>query len=126
MKKTGTMVGLCLAMGLSTASFAGAKDTFAVYIDTASRFAIGSMGSARNSTDTHQNMYCYTNTSGYGYCMATDASGTSVGCSTSNANMLATIRSLNSDSYLQFFYDGGGYCTSILVGTGSHYEAKVP
>ena len=126
MKKTGMMWGLCVAMGLSTASFAGAKDSYPVYVDTVTRFFSGSMGSARNSTGFQQNLYCYSSTSGYGVCQARDAAGTPASCVTSDANMIAAIRSVNTDSYVSVSYDSSGNCTSILVGTGSHHEPKQP
>ncbi|MBN8229481.1 hypothetical protein JYK02_18380 [Corallococcus macrosporus] len=126
MKKMGMMFGLCLAMGLSTASFAGSKGGFPVTVDTVGRFFSGSMGTARNSTDSNQNLYCYTNSSGYGVCFATDSIGTNASCYTTNANLVSVIRSLNSDSYLQVAYDNTGACTSIMVGTGSHHDPKQP
>lgn len=126
MKKTGMMLGLCIAMGLSATSFAGAKDSFPVFVDPVNGVATGNMGSARNSPDTNMNMYCYTNSYDYGYCTATDASGATVSCLTTNASMVAVIRSMNSDSAVLFYFDSTGTCTDILVGTGSHHEPKTP
>ncbi|WP_375756288.1 hypothetical protein [Corallococcus exercitus] len=126
MKKSGMMLGLCVAMGLSTASFAGSKGGMSVYVDTVNRHFNGSMGTARNSADSNQNLYCYISSSGYGVCMATDAAGTNASCFTNNAGMVSVINSLNSDSYVQISYDSAGTCTSILVGTGSHHDPKQP
>ncbi|RKG83187.1 hypothetical protein D7W79_00665 [Corallococcus exercitus] len=113
-------------MGLSTASFAGAKSSQPIYVDNVNRAFSGSMGSVRNSSDTTQSLYCSSSSAGYGSCIATNASGVSVSCLTTNANLLAVIRSVNSDSYVQVTYDSTGNCTSILVGTGSNHEPKQP
>ncbi|RKH68822.1 hypothetical protein D7X96_16530 [Corallococcus interemptor] len=126
MKKTGMMWGLCITMGLSTASFAGAKDSSPVYVDPVNGVAIANMGAARNSPDTNMNLYCHTNSYDYGYCSATDASGTTVSCMTNNASMLAVIRSMSSDAAVLFYFDSTGTCTDIMVGTGSHHEPKAP
>ncbi|CAM3560131.1 hypothetical protein G4177_05900 [Corallococcus sp. ZKHCc1 1396] len=127
MKKTRMMLGLCVAMGLSTASFAGTKVSSPVVVNTVARTFSGSLGSARNSADTQQLLICYTLTSGTtAVCQARDASGVSVSCTTTNAALLAQVRSLNSDSYLQATYDVSGNCTDIVVGTGSSFEPKVP
>ncbi|RYZ44556.1 MAG: hypothetical protein EOO72_05915 [Myxococcaceae bacterium] len=64
--------------------------------------------------------------SGVGWCHAKEASGTTASCATIDAGMLATIRSLNSDSNLQVMYDSLGECTFIDVATGSHCETKGP
>ena len=64
--------------------------------------------------------------SGVGWCHAKEASGTTASCATIDAGMLATIRSLNSDSRLEGLYDSAGMCTFIFVATGSHFETKGP
>jgi hypothetical protein len=47
-------------------------------------------------------------------------------CSTTDPNHLATIRSLSSDSYLIFFWNTSGVCTSVQVQTSSTNEPKAP
>ncbi|NOK31877.1 hypothetical protein HMI49_01505 [Corallococcus exercitus] len=126
MKKTGMMLGLCIAMGLSTASFAGAKDSHSVYVNVGARIFVGIMGAARNSPDSQQTLYCYVYSSGFAHCLATDASGISASCVTGDAELLSVIRSLHSDSYLEVSYDSSGACTNIVVGNASIFEPKQP
>ncbi|RYZ44072.1 MAG: hypothetical protein EOO71_00955 [Myxococcaceae bacterium] len=126
MKKTGMMWGLCVAMGLCTASFAGERFSSSVFVNTTTRAFSGNLGTARNSSDGLQNLSCYTVSTGAGGCSATDSSGVSASCVTSDAEALATIRALNEDSNLQVSYDSMGVCTFIWVFTGSKYETKGP
>ncbi|MBN9688491.1 MULTISPECIES: hypothetical protein [unclassified Corallococcus] len=125
MKKTGMMLGLCVAMGLSTASFAGEKFSYPVAVDTTNQTFSGSMGTARNSTDTLQILSCFYSTS-FVSCFAQDDSGVSASCLSTDAELVATVRALGSDSYLQVNYDNAGTCTSIIVGAGSYFEPKQP
>ncbi|RKG65959.1 hypothetical protein D7V80_21625 [Corallococcus sp. CA054B] len=126
MKKTGMMWGLCVAMGLSAISFAGERFSASVYVNTTTRAFSGNLGTARNGLDSVSYLWCASNSAGVGRCYAKDASGTTASCATIDADMLATIRSLNSDSNLQVSYDSLGECTFIHVATGSHFETKGP
>ncbi|NOK17577.1 hypothetical protein [Corallococcus carmarthensis] len=126
MKKTGMMWGLCVAMGLSAISFAGERFSSSVFVNTTTRAFSGNLGTARNSSDGVQYLWCSTVSTGAGFCYAKDASGVAASCSTSDAEMVATIRALNSDSNLQVSYDSTGTCTFIWVSTGSHFETKGP
>ncbi|RKG80974.1 hypothetical protein D7V88_26835 [Corallococcus terminator] len=84
------------------------------------------MGTARNSADTQQLLVCYTVSAGTtAVCQARNAAGVAVSCTTTNATLVAQVRSLNSDSFLQAAYDSSGNCTDIVVGTGSTFEPKV-
>lgn len=126
MKKMGMMWGLCIAMGLSTLSIAGEKFSASVFVNTTTRAFSGNLGTARNSSDGLQHLWCSSVSTGVGYCYAKDASGVTASCATIDAGMIATIRSLNSDSNLQVTYDSAGYCTLIWISTGSHFETKGP
>ncbi|WP_338275139.1 hypothetical protein [Corallococcus caeni] len=126
MKKTGMMWGLCVAMGLSTIGFAGERFSSSVFINTTTRAFSGNLGTARNGSDFVSYLWCASTGSGVGWCHAKDASGVTASCVTTDAGMLETIRSLNSDSNLQVLYDNTGLCTYIYVATGSHFETKGP
>ncbi|MHA7627853.1 hypothetical protein [Corallococcus sp. M7] len=126
MKKTGMMWGLCVAMGLSAVSFAGIKGSNQVSVDPVGRAFNGTMGAVRNSPDNRQSLYCLTYSSGVGVCVATDAAGVTVSCSTSDPAQIAAIRSLNSDGFLTVTYNASGVCTTIVAGVGSAYDPKQP
>ncbi|AFE03663.1 hypothetical protein COCOR_00714 [Corallococcus coralloides DSM 2259] len=126
MKKTGMMWGLCVAMGLSAISFAGERFSSSVSLDATARRFSGNLGTARNGSDSLSYMWCASTGSGVGWCHARDAAGVTLSCATTDAGMLATIRSLNSDSRIEVLYDSAGMCTFIYVATGSHFETKGP
>ncbi|RKG86179.1 hypothetical protein D7W82_17440 [Corallococcus sp. CA049B] len=120
------MWGLCIAMGLSAISFAGERFSSSVSLDATARRFSGNLGTARNGSDSLSYLWCASTGSGVGWCHARDAAGVTLSCATTDAGMLATIRSLNSDSRLEVLYDSAGMCTFIFVATGSHFETKGP
>ncbi len=107
---------------------AGEKSTFAVTVDTTNREFGGAMGSARNSSNSTERLYCSINSSStgsvYGTCHARNAAGTSVSCTTTNSTLLDTIRAIGSDSYLSIIYDTSGACSAIRLYQGSMYAPK--
>ena len=117
------ITSLTLSFALTSNAFAGAKYTYNVYVGTTS-FS-GSLGDARNSTDTYQQIGCYSTTPGTGYCYGRNSTGTSVGCSTSDAAMLTSIKSLKGDSYIRVNFSSGA-CTDIFVSNFSSFAPKQP
>jgi hypothetical protein len=93
--------------------------------------AAGSMTAARNSPDGNQTIGCgqtiYADANGVVEdsgdlmvsCSAADSNGTYASCGTSDPVMIATIRSLNSESCLAFWYNSSHVCTEMVVGVGS-------
>jgi hypothetical protein len=117
------VLGFAAALLASTVALAGFRSAQQVLIFDAGRFANGDLGYVSNTTDTTQYIGCE-NLSGFGYCYAKDPNGLSRSCSTSDPNLLAVIRSLNGDSYLIFWWDTSGHCTSIEVDNGSYGVPK--
>ncbi len=130
MKKTWLGAGILVAgVGLliSQGALAGQKTTANVIITntaTAHEFS-GSQGSARNSADALQRIYCSIDHIS-GFCLARNSAGAVASCSTSNPDIMAVIRGINGDSYLFVRHDGAGTCTSVSVNSGSYYAPKNP
>jgi hypothetical protein len=110
---------------------AGFKPAYAVTVNVAARTASGSAGTARNSSDGVQFIWCAlqgTAASVSAVCTAHDAVATTpqVICTTSNANMVAAAKAMTSDSYVLMQWDASGACTQIQVTNGSLLEPKKP
>ena len=116
-------LGFAGALLASTTALAGFRSAQQVVIFDAGRFANGDLGYVSNTADTTQYLGCYS-LSDLGICYAKDQTGLARSCSTSDPNLLAVIRSLNGDSYLIFWWDTAGHCSSIEVANGSYSAAK--
>lgn len=113
---------------LGTAALAGSKSTSEVYINQTSKYAQGSLGSARNSADTNQYIGCSV-TNDYIYCAARNAAGTWVHCDAYSASMALTVRGIGSSGYVSFYWLGSstsGTCNSLTVSHFSSYAPKEP
>ena len=119
---------LCLLVA-SRQSEAGLKTTGNVSINTTTRTASGSLGSARNSSDSTQYIECFLSAGSagvpFGSCAATNTSGTHVTCSSNNLGIIEQIRAMNGDDRVQFYYDAAGECTLITLTRSSRYAPKV-
>jgi hypothetical protein len=110
---------------VSTLVLAGFKAAQDVVISDSSQFANGMLGYVRNTSDTTQYVGCEAfGTSGY--CFALNSAGTYRTCVTSDSNLVANIRSLNSDSYLLFYWNSNGQCTDVVVQNSSYTPPKGP
>ncbi len=130
MKKP-VFVAVCAAVGLAaTAAWAGTKVSALVYVEPTSRYAYGSLGSARNSADTVQYIGCYisaySNGAEYVGCFARNAANTYVSCSSSVPQIINAVRALGGDGYLYFDYDASGACTSVDVRQVSYFVPRIP
>ncbi|HEY4104796.1 MAG TPA: hypothetical protein VGM44_12935 [Polyangiaceae bacterium] len=132
---------------------AGIKGSYPVIVNTTARHAEGSLGSARNSSDSTQYLYCAIDYSLIGgvatlICGARDSSGNTVSCtySTSDLQLLATLNppgaatfstfqdnvmlaqmaSMSSDSYVSFDASSSGACTHVYIENGSVEVPKAP
>lgn len=114
---------LTLSFTLTSNVFAGTKGTYNVYVGTTSFY--GSLGSARNSADTNQQIGCWSYSSGSGFCYGKDSTGAAASCSTSDAAMLTSIKSVKGDSYIRVNYSSGA-CTNVLVSNFSSFAPKAP
>lgn len=129
---------ICGALGPSFVeqAQAGQKMDLEVIIQPAYKWFAGYAGSARNSLDTNQIIWCSVEGNGafrlspwdsptVSYrCGATDASGRSVGCiGTMHANQAAALAAINGDSFIHVWYEGSR-CDGVVVQNGSHTPNK--
>jgi hypothetical protein len=81
--------------------------------------ALGSVYGARHSSDTSEWIGCYVmayaGSSPVGYCLATDASGHTANCTTTDGNQILAIESLTDYSWLHFQSDGSAHCSLVQV-----------
>lgn len=103
---------------------AGTKCSSPVTVDTASRWARGALGSARNSADGTQSIYCISYSWGYALCSARDAAGVAGSCGTSDPLYTNLLQSMTPDSYVYFAWDAGGTCTTMVVENESCLDPK--
>ena len=111
---------------LSSDALAGQRVNNEVSINLSGRVASGSLGGARNSSDTRQSLGCAINNFSI-WCFATDRNGVSVTCSAPSAKyqeFARVIAGLNSDSNLQFAWDTAGSCLNLFSWTASYYAPK--
>jgi hypothetical protein len=122
------VAALVALVGGSTA-FAGRKTPATVFIEAAQFQAWGALGSARNATDTNQQIGCQVEAqqgqTPMVYCLASDSSGQSAHCASSDPAMVQIALSLSSDSYVHFTWNGGT-CRELLTWKDSSLDPKLP
>ena len=95
-------------------AYAGARWPTSVYVSPNSgsyRYAYGTVGAARHSNDSTQYIECETTSGSAGWCVASDSSGNVLVCSSSDPVTLATMRTVNSTSFIDFSVPAGsGTC----------------
>jgi hypothetical protein len=111
---------LLCAMAAPLAS-AGPRWTFQATVSDASRHAYGTMTDARGSSDNQQAIGCYHNATNGG-CYATNSSGLSRTCSTSNPSLLNVIRAIGPESYIYFQWNTDGTCNYVLIENSSRFK----
>ena len=119
-------LGLVLAGGVAQAGY---KLNFPVNINLTSRYAQGSLGSARNSIDTVQYIECSFDiwpASKAAYCYVKNAAGTTANCYTTDPALVAAVQELDDDGWILFRWDAGNVCTNISGGVGSPYMPRSP
>jgi hypothetical protein len=122
---------LALAASGATA-FAGVRTKYPVTIGTSGPYpsASGGIGSARNSTDTVQQIGCRLTGYNFGavelYCYAVDASGRHLSCGAANAtqDMRDAVQSITDSSIIGFQVNSDNTCASIAVMADSSAEPK--
>jgi hypothetical protein len=117
-------VGAVLAAGSARA---GLKSTWTVTITPTVFY--GDIGAVRNSGDSIQYLGCELYKSGAGaltaFCSAADDSGNATNCSSTNADIVKAVASVNGDSSVMVFYGGSPRtCTSVYVDNYSYKQPK--
>ena len=102
----------------STAALAGLRTSNQVVIVDDKSYAIGDLSATSNTSDRTQVLGCSSEI-GFAVCYATDSTGRSRGCTTSDPEILAVMRSLSGDSTLVFYWDTSGHCTQVYVENSS-------
>ena len=108
---------------------AGARRSFAVRVDSVSRFALGDLGTARNSSDPYQVIGCAVAANAGGEpqtvnCEAVDSTNVREWCHTYDPELAAVARAIGSDSYVYFTWDSAHTCTRIYVSNLSQWQPK--
>jgi hypothetical protein len=86
----------------------------------------GGFGDTRNTVDSTQYIECGTNLTA-GFCLFRDSGGAFHSCSTTDANMIAVIRSMSGDALVQFTYDvTTNVCQYMLSYASSRAQPKAP
>jgi hypothetical protein len=117
-----------LVLTVAGVSAAGWLYTTAVLTSTSSRSlgAKGAVAVANASSDSAQNISCWTAASstgtGYGYCHAMDSSGRSRICNTTDPHQIAVMQSVGPASLISFsVLTSGTLCQDVTVANGSPY-----
>lgn len=131
MKKLNLMVaGAVGALLAGTAAWAGYKSTYYVGVDTTSREAYGSFGSARASADSVQYIGCavqgFSNGTNYVLCQARNANNVSAYCSSSEPALVNAATALSDGSYMYLNWDANGTCTYLYVSNASQWAPRQP
>lgn len=120
-------VALMGTLAVSSRSDAGLKGTNSVVsINTSSRTATGSLGLARNSSNSTEYIGCGMDSPGNAFCTARDSGGTTVSCSTTSSSFREVLKSMNGDSFVSFSWDSAGACTRVYVDNYSFWPLKAP
>lgn len=111
---------------ISSVAMAGYQYTPQVYINSAGTYARGSMVGAHTSADAIQRIRCttekWTSGSSHTWCSATNSSGTSVLCSSWNADLVDATMAIADESYISFQLNSSGQCTHIRIENGSYFK----
>lgn len=128
MHKALALAGFAASLIAAVPAHAGYKQTNGVYINTAGRFATGSLADVRN--DGTPNSLIEITIEGSNTYFAANVyfrnGATFAGCSTSNAAMVQTLASAPSDAQVTAYWDANGQCTSVTVANTSFNAPKTP
>ncbi|MEQ1512809.1 MAG: hypothetical protein ABL934_09040 [Lysobacteraceae bacterium] len=124
------MATLCTAALFASSGLvmAGLRFTSEVYVSDAFRGAGGSMTDARGSADSRQFIGCYHYydslgaTPYLGFCQATNSTGLTRSCSTTNSAIVQSIRSISAESNISFSWYADGTCRYVVVDNNSYYK----
>jgi hypothetical protein len=115
------------ALAVTSVAYAGLRQTYNVNV-TQGQQGAGSMGSARNSTDTTQYIGCTlflaSGSSSYLVCAAQDSAGHYASCYTFDPALQSIAHTLTSDSYINFSADASGVCTQLQITNYSFLAPK--
>ncbi len=135
-KRLVSAAALFLAIATTGAAQAGAKFSYEVRVDPVEKYATGAVGSARNSSDARQEIYCrvvvdsQVTAGSYVACGARDAAGVRAYCQSKRVEFARAAQAVNSDSEIFFKWKtvagSENECVYIDVANGSPYAPKAP
>jgi len=105
-------------------SFAGAGRQYDDPVVVRSSYFAGSLGSARNSSNSTEFIGCYLNSWGSGVCSARNAGGVYKRCTTKNPSIVALIRNLPDSPRIYVQFNAAGECTYMGRDSNSYWEPK--
>jgi len=124
MRLAKTSIVLALSV-FSTLAAAGYTSPDPIVVNPSEGYAFGSLSGARYSSSPVEYLFCDQYSTGNIACVARDANGVSVRCSTTtagNPSFAETMRAMNGASFVSIRWDPAtSVCTSILVRNGSNY-----
>jgi len=113
------VVALCAGSSLALAGLVR-TDPVTITLSGGTYTAVGSLNSARYSSDTTQDMGCLTDSSGLAECWAQDATGRYVACTSTSSAFVHAAASVGSASNLNFqFPSTSGTCKYLAVSNDS-------
>jgi hypothetical protein len=122
------LFALMILVGSVGTAIAGLRSTWPVRIDLTNRWAYGSIGDARASSDPLADLGCELQTNpGYvplAYCFAR-LTGQYVSCYSQDPNVV-TVAAAVRDGYLTFNWDSSGKCTHIGTDNTASTTPKQP
>jgi hypothetical protein len=122
----GTSIGLLGMPFLGKDATAGLKGSFPVHAGPTE--CSGSMGSARNSSNSVEYIECdiqnYPSNGGLAVCTARNAAGATYYCVATDDSLVAAVRGLTSDAWLLFQMNSSGDCTLLEVDVSSDNAPK--
>jgi hypothetical protein len=129
MKQRNILAGTAIAALLSSAafvSFAGESGSYQVFINDGTRFASGSMVTARYSADNVQRIECRTFAHAAGMvhamCHARNGQGVTRTCFTTLPVLVENARAASSESLISFYWGENGDCESISIENASRWK----
>jgi len=111
------------AAAFSASAFAGFRSGQQVVIADQYSLANGDVGFVHHTSDDVQWIGCLT-AGDAGYCLARNQEGVIRSCWSNEARWVNTMRAVNSDSYVLFYWDASGYCTYVSVQNDSSTMPK--
>lgn len=127
MKKLAGLLVLCAFLAPASAHAGSRSGGYEVIVNPQGKFALGSLGTVRNSRDKVQGIGCAFRGGGgsAGSCWARDAAGVYGTCHFFDSpDMTAALTMVNGDSHIRFEWNDAGYCISISVYNDSTLEPK--
>jgi hypothetical protein len=108
---------------VSASAFAGFRTAQQVVIMDEKKFANADVGYVHQTSDDVQYIGCFV-AGDAGYCFAQNMAGVTRSCWSDDPKFVRAMAAVSDDTYLIFYWNAGGYCTSVSARNGSSGERK--